>query len=69
MPGSDRGRWTDGVRACVQRYPKETLGLARRIYRLHGNGVWQVYAEKVMRVVGKILSRHSSSRYGPSSYR
>lgn len=48
----------------VQRYPKETLGLARRIYRLHGNGVWQVYAEKVMRVVGKILARHS--HHGPS---
>ncbi|XP_040244080.1 uncharacterized protein [Aegilops tauschii subsp. strangulata] len=52
------------LEAAKDRYPKETLGLARRIYRLHGNGVWQVYAEKVMRVVGKILARHS--HHGPS---
>ncbi|KAE8803854.1 Pumilio domain-containing protein [Hordeum vulgare] len=50
--------------AAKEGYPKETLGLARRIYRLQGARVWQMFTDKVMRVVCKILAR--KSRFGPS---
>ena len=42
----------------VQRFPRETMGLARRIQGLPPADTNNAYAKKVMKVVWKILTRY-----------